>query len=342
MVDLNKMDNPLFSTKFKEDYNENLELLSGDLEKIKEAIDAANIRISNTVLAAGGDNITEVVDARASSLAPSQAFKTLHDRISYAEQALADGIGKVSTQIADLDYRYSDMETLINRIYGLNQGTIEYFVDSSKGDDVNGTGAIDSPFKTVTKAVSMLPRLLSTTVYIWLNPGKYDEDIVMTNINGAKINILSTNYATVDPSKGSTGIQVRSLYLEDIVGSVYISGLEETNTVGTTKNYFIRASRCGFVRVQKCRMAYSTKAMDPFTAVFIDACKADVNSCYFASQNVDIRGYNAADVIAQGTTHGANSAIGLYPQSSVIYNANNITWGADTPNRPSGGGEVRA
>lgn len=342
MVEFNKMDNPLFSTKFKDDYNENLELLSGDLEKIKETIDAANVRISNTVLAVGGDNITEVVDARASSLAPSQAFKTLHDRITYAEQALADGIGKVSTQIADLDYRYSDMETLINRIYGLNQGTIEYFVDAGKGDDVNGTGAIDRPFKTVTKAVSMLPRLLSTTVYIWLNPGKYDEDIVMTNINGAKINILSTNYATVDPSKGPTGIQVRSLYLEDIVGSVYISGLEETNTVGTTKNYFIRASRCGFVRVQKCRMAYSTKAMDPFTAVFIDACKADVNNCYFASQNVDIRGYNAADVIAQRATHGANSAIGLYPQSSVIYNANNVTWKADTPNRPSGGGEVRA
>ncbi|MBC1521397.1 hypothetical protein HB912_07030 [Listeria aquatica] len=336
------MDNPLFSTAFKDDYNYNIELLRKSYEDLQNLIDAANVRTSNNVIAAGGDNITEVVDARASSLAPSQAFKTLHDRITYAEQALSDGVGQVSTQITDLNNRYLEMEDLINRIYGLNQGTIEYFVDSGKGDDVNGTGAIDSPFKTVTKAVSMLPRLLSTTVYIWLNPGKYDEDIVVTNINGAKINILSTNYATVDPSKGPTGIQVRSLYLEDIVGSVYISGLEETNTAGTTKNYFIRASRCGFVRVQKCRMAYSTKAIDPFTAVFIDACKADVNSCYFASQNVDIRGYNAADVIAQGTTHGANSAIGLYPQSSVIYNANNVTWKADTPNRPSGGGEVRA
>ncbi|EGH1152268.1 hypothetical protein IDP34_003006, partial [Listeria monocytogenes] len=109
----------------------------------------------------------------------------------------------------------------------------------------------------------------------------------------------------------------------------------------TTKNYFIKAIRCGFVRITKCRMAFNTKAIDSFTAVFIDACSADINGCYFASQNVDVRGYNTARVEVQNTTHGAKSAIGLYPQSADIFNLNSGTWEADIPTRLSGGGVVR-
>ncbi|EUJ33515.1 hypothetical protein MFLO_02393 [Listeria floridensis FSL S10-1187] len=340
MSDFKKMESPLLNSAFKNDYNDNLDLIEelfGSTFSINEAL---NQRVSNLVVDAGGDDITEVVDSRVAKLYPEMKFLTLKDRLDYFEDALFEGVSKVSTQIVDLNQRYSNMEQIISRIYGLDQSTIKLYVDATKGSDVDGTGSFESPYKTINKAVAQLPRLLSVSVFIWINPGRYDEDVILSNINGAKINILGTNYETVDPSTGPTGVQIRSLLLEDVVGSVLISGLEQTNTVGTTQKYFIRVNRCGFVRIQKCRMAYNTKSNTDFTCVFIDACKADVNFCHFVSQSVDVRGYNAADVIVQKISHGTNSGTGLYPQSSIIYNTDNIVWKADIPERTSGGGKV--
>ncbi|OYN60030.1 hypothetical protein AQF32_004600 [Listeria monocytogenes] len=340
-MDLKKWQDPLMNSELQQNYNDNLVKLAGSLEKANQDMTHVNQRISNLVIKSGGNESNEVVDARVSSLVPETEFTTLNDRISYAENALITGVGKLSTNVFDLMDKYNDIDTILKRLYGLDSSNIEIFVDDARGDDIAGTGEIDAPFKTINKAVMTLPRVLnSNSVNIWIVPGRYNEDVVIPPIMGGDIYIRSTNFETVDPTS-STGCQVRSISATGSNGYLYIAGLEETNTAGTTKNYFIKATRCGFVRITKCRMAFNTKAIDPFTAVFIDACSADVNGCYFASQNVDVRGYNTARVEVQNIVHGAKSAIGLYPQSADIFNLNSGTWEADTPTKLSGGGVVR-
>ncbi|EHW6902820.1 hypothetical protein K2U89_002900, partial [Listeria monocytogenes] len=262
-MDLKKWQDPLMNSELQQDYNDNLVKLAGSLEKANQDMTHVNQRISNLVIKSGGDESNEVVDARVSSLVPETEFTTLNDRINYAENALITGVGKLSTNVYDLMDKYNDIDTILKRLYGLDSSNIEIFVDDARGDDVTGTGEIDAPFKTINKAVMTLPRVLnSNSVNIWIVPGRYNEDVVIPPIMGGDIYIRSTNFETVDPSS-STGCQVRSISATGSNGYLYIAGLEETNTAGTTKNYFIKATRCGFVRITKCRMAFNTKAIDP-------------------------------------------------------------------------------
>lgn len=338
---LERWNDYLFTAIKLNQFNDNMTQIEKYFIELQQSINKTNQRINNLVLNVSGDDITEVVDARVSSLAPDIEFTTLTSRIDYAEDALRTGIGMISTNMYDLMDKYDYLDTIINRLYGLDESNIEIFVDNARGDDINGTGEIDNPYQTINKAAMTLPRVLnSNSVNIWIVPGRYDEDVVIPPIMGGDIYIRSTNFETVDPNT-TTGCQVRSIFASGCNGYLYLAGLEETNTAGTTNDYFIRVNRCGFVRITKCRMAFNTKAIDPFTAVFVDACSADINGCYFASQNVDVRGYNTARVEVQGITHGAKSAIGLYPQSADIFNLNSGNWEADTPVILSGGGVVR-
>ncbi|EDN7640838.1 hypothetical protein MWH39_001640 [Listeria monocytogenes] len=341
MRDLNRLDDLLQGYEFMKKINDNWVIIENGLNLSDYEIEHLRKRITNLVIASGGNSSNEVVDLRVSKI-QNKIFELAKDRLDSDLDSLADSLRNVMTRITSIELTNEQVLYMLNRLYGLDAGSIEVYVDSVSGDDTNGTGEKNKPFKTINKATMNFPRVFnSNTLRLWINPGRYDEDVIIPPLSGVTLYILSSNYETVDPVTGPTACQVRSISVSDTSGYIYIAGIEQTNTAGTTKNYFIKATRCGFVRITKCRMAFNTKAIDPFTAVFIDACSADVNGCYFASQNVDVRGYNTARVEVQNTTHGAKSAIGLYPQSADIFNLNSGTWEADIPTRLSGGGVVR-
>lgn len=87
----------------------------------------------------------------------------------------------------------------LNRI----EGNIEFLYDLSPaseattiyvnagGSDEYGDGSIVSPFKTVTKALSTLPRVLSgNAVSINISSGVYDEDVVISGFSGGAITLV--------------------------------------------------------------------------------------------------------------------------------------------------------
>ncbi|EDN9350779.1 hypothetical protein ARW74_003189, partial [Listeria monocytogenes] len=87
MLNLDKWGNTLFDSNKYQQFNANMEKLEKDSLAKDVDINATNNRIDNVVLEAGGNNITEVVDARTSK--NGQVYSTLNSRLNGDYSAIA-------------------------------------------------------------------------------------------------------------------------------------------------------------------------------------------------------------------------------------------------------------
>lgn len=69
------------------------------------------------------------------------------------------------------------------------EGIIVY-VNASGNDDI-GTGSSSNPFRTITKALSILPKnLAGMNVIVYITEGTYDEDVVIKGFYGGNLTLM--------------------------------------------------------------------------------------------------------------------------------------------------------
>lgn len=78
------------------------------------------------------------------------------------------------------------IEGNIQHLYNETLRTDTYlYVNASSGNDTTGNGSLSAPFKTITKALSMLPRKLNgNTAFINIDEGSYNEAVYIAGFDG--------------------------------------------------------------------------------------------------------------------------------------------------------------
>ncbi|HHR1699149.1 TPA: hypothetical protein ACSYVZ_15270, partial [Listeria monocytogenes] len=161
MRDLNRLDDLLQGYEFMKKINDNWEIIENGLNLSDYEIEHLRKRITNLVIASGGNSSNEVVDLRVSKL-QNKIFELAKDRLDSDLDSLADSLKNMMTRITSIELTNEQVLYMLNRLYGLDAGSIEVYVDSVSGDDTAGTGEKNKPFKTINKATMNFPRVFNS------------------------------------------------------------------------------------------------------------------------------------------------------------------------------------
>lgn len=119
---------------------------------------------------------------------------------------LSDAINELNTSLSDVAHKTGSVQTNLNAdmVDGIqgNQiplkttANITYYVDTA-GNDTTGDGSQAKPFKTINKALSMLPQIINHDVTINILSGTYNEPILVAGFSGkGSINVNGASNAS--------------------------------------------------------------------------------------------------------------------------------------------------
>ncbi|KIL42090.1 hypothetical protein SD70_02585 [Gordoniibacillus kamchatkensis] len=155
-------------------------------------------------------------------------------------------LDRLGQSMADYGQRLSVAEMLAARTFQVPFKTLQsitYYVDGTNGSD-SGDGSAARPFKTIGKAVSMIPQVLNHTYTISIAPGTYAEDVLIVGIVGSGLLVIQGD------SMVSTSRSVQSIYVQNCGARITIKGMNFTTT---TRNC-VDTAACAYVNVQYCNM----------------------------------------------------------------------------------------
>ncbi|MDU0203831.1 right-handed parallel beta-helix repeat-containing protein [Paenibacillus sp. MAH-36] len=90
---------------------------------------------------------------------------------------------------SDIEVRTSETERLVKQFYNVPQKTttdMTVYVDATNGAD-NNDGSKGKPFKTINKAISIVPQIVNHTVRVNVATGTYAETAVLYGFNGSGV-----------------------------------------------------------------------------------------------------------------------------------------------------------
>ncbi|KAA0563677.1 hypothetical protein F0342_12795 [Bacillus sp. CH30_1T] len=228
----------------------------------------------------------------------------------------------------------------INVINGLRTETKNIYVDVNLGNDAIGDGSESNPFKTIQKAVDMIPKIINKDHYIKCKPGDYNEEVVIQSINGAGI-FITCPEANPDPSQ-ATGFSVVSISFYDCAGYCVVQNFD--SFAGDTFNAraHILFSRCAYGSVGSSR--FDSWAKNNGTGkpdILFDGSVGSIQSNYFNNQHRCLQAMNGSQVRVDDTnTAVGDSTYGLTAQAATIYKNGNVTFSATFPEQKLQGGQI--
>lgn len=336
MKGLNRLGDLLQGSEFRQLVNENWDIiekgvLSGEIET-----EHLLNRVKNLVLTSGGNAPLELSDLRLSKL-QNKKFDLAKDRldsdIDYLAAALQISLDRIDT----IEKKNEAVQYMLDRLYGLDSGTIEVYVDGTKGNDILGDGTFENPYKTITKAVINLPRIVNTNIFILCTPVLYDEEVTIPAIVGGRVYLRPTNFSSTNPLN-PMGFQVKSITAVNL-DWIHIGGLEQPSYTSYPL-HFIRIQNCGEFQLEKVRVTANTKSSTMY-GLLIHNSFGSIRNTRFQNQNIDLRAqFNSSVIIDADCTHGTASTRGLEVAFSKILKETSGTWSATTPTALGKGGFI--
>ena len=157
--------------------------------------------------------------------------------------------------------------TFLKNIKPLESDT-SYYVSATTGSDTTGDGSELSPYASITKALSVIPKNLGGyTAVINISDGTYDEDIVVKGISNGYIRLQRNGVQELNDL-----CNVKSIVVENC-NSVTISGLNLT----TTDTSGIFGTRTDFINVQSCQSISNANAKPSFSFDYVSVVRVSGN-----------------------------------------------------------------
>ena len=122
--------------------------------------------------------------------------------------------------------------------YSATTQNLEYWVDGTNGSD-NNNGSSGSPFKTIAKAVSMIPQIVNHSVTINVADGSYSEGITLTGYMGS--GVISVVGNTTTPANV---VLSGRIIIQKVAHFVFIHGMKTTYT----GNNSVEAGACSCIQ----------------------------------------------------------------------------------------------
>jgi hypothetical protein len=250
-------------------------------------------------------------------------------------------------RIADYGQRLSVVEQIAARTYQMPTKSVQnvtMYVDVTNGSD-SGDGSAAKPFKTIGKAVSMIPQVINHQYIINVAPGTYNEDVILNGFvssaitgSGASLGVYGINLIATNPAKGATNIN--SAKITSCKGRFEINGFTATTTAdmgfaasysqvaifyscwctGATGTYpgFTFTSSMGRIQLGESSNRYTGITAQYYSIVYVDSVAGTGNTYGILSQVASYVG----------------ASNGTLPQAATV--ANNIVVGGGSTFVPSG------
>ncbi|MGO4678210.1 DUF1565 domain-containing protein, partial [Bosea sp. 2YAB26] len=189
----------------------------------------------------------------------------------------------------------ADLTALIQSLSGAlgpaqTLSDITYYVNAASGNDSNNGLTSSAPFKTISKAISMIPQIVNHNVIINVAAGTYNEEVSLSGYMG----------------NGYVGLQGSSVIVKSVSFSrcnrLVISGFTATTTTTTA---FSISDITGFVDISNCIVT----AAAPFAGFYAIHSRLAISGCTVSNRSDGILAV-AGSQISSNTNSGTGNGSG--------------------------------
>lgn len=242
---------------------------------------------------------------------------------------------------SDLDSRLKQNDSELNRLYGLGDAGVHFYVNSISGSDLEGDGTIEKPYRTIQYTFNQIPKVIDKRHTVNIAPGLYNEEAFLTGIIGGSVYVQT--YGITPPDVGTDiAVRVNSLSFYDMMGYVNVADVGPSDeTANISRDSFLLFSRCIYGSVGKIRVDKDLKNVFKY-AVQFDGTIGSVKTSHFENQHVAVLSIRGGNVRIDPNCTLVNSNYGLFAQSGLIWKHGDVSWHntAVTPEREHEGGRI--
>lgn len=332
------------SSEWKKTFNDNVDYLNGLETRVDQRNQVTNKRIDNLVLNAGGDSPNEVVDARVNS--EGAIFETLRERLAAGEELTDQEILAVNQLLSEQSTHIQQLENTMNELYGGKNDVIDLFVSAETGSET-GDGTEENPFIRIQQAVDAIPVISGSKYVIWIESGRYLEDIVIESKRVKDITLKSVNYTTINASEGDTDVFVRSISVNNTDNYVLIGGITFVDQANSQAMYGTVSAAVAFdlskyVSIQSCRFTENTVSRGTsYAAILGGATMCSVgSSTYLSNQSCCFSARAGAQVLVSAYVDGTANTVGFLANQAVVRVTSGNKLQATTLKSENNGGQV--
>ncbi|MDT2639551.1 hypothetical protein P7D31_05360 [Enterococcus dongliensis] len=334
-MELLKLIKNRISSEWKKTFNDNVDILNRIIRGQNQKIDVTNKRIDNVVLHSGGDSQNEVVDARVNN--KGETFDTLESRLLAAENRHDEDVENTNGTLLNQQKQMEQLNNGIGKLMGTYGATIDLFVSIEKGDDKNGDGTEEKPFKTIQMAINQIPLISSSKITIWVDDGVYLENIILTNVSCTSFTLrCKQSVDSIDLSKNDLPVKVRSFGFVSCNGYFQLYGIQAVDLVNANLTDGIKcAFYCklgGYLALNKVKISENTKGISNYNAIYANGnSKINIYQSYFSNQSILVHAALMSDVLFLGTNSGSSNSVGIISDSgAMVTDASSTTAGSTT------------
>ena len=211
---------------------------------------------------------------------------------------------------------------------GVTSANMTIYVDQISGSDTNNGLTSGTAFKTIAKAISIIPQIVNHIVTVNLAPGTYDEVINLNgfvgtqgiNVNGGTDLTTALNYMVYNLNVNRCGCFIK------------VTGV--TSTRATTHMCYCNSNiNCTFVYCN------STVAANAFNGFYIQNSLCFISHCNVSNRQYAI--YSVTSNICSEANTGSGNLVGLMASYSGVIGKNGTQCGGTTAELIGSGGDIR-
>lgn len=339
-MELLKLIKNRITSEWKETFNSNIDILNRILSKVNGKIDVLNKRIDNLVIKSGGDSPNEVVDARVNN--NGETFDTLESRLLAAENKHDDELESANLNIMNNKEQLAQLNTVIEALYNATGSSISIYVSADRGDDSNGDGTEEKPFKTIQTAVNTIPLINSSVITIFVEEGAYLEDVVFYGIVSPQITLRSVYKLTNEEVyQARIPVKIRSVTFNNCNSSINLYGIlfVDQKNLGIGVNRSVTIADNGMLIVEHCGFNENVKSIENHRSVFASGnSKVHVKASLFTNQKIVFYANTPSEIRVGGFNQGDNNDIVNCAENGTIRTNTGVT-GSNT-NQTVGAGLI--
>ncbi|MDT2514665.1 hypothetical protein P7D79_10615 [Enterococcus avium] len=343
-MELLKLIKNRISSEWKKKFNDNVDILNRIILGQNQKIDVANKRIDNVVLHSGGDSPNEVVDARVNN--KGETFDTLESRLLASEDKHDEDVTQLDMTQENQRLQLEQLNQAIGKLMGTYGATLDLYVSSVDGDDKNGDGTKEKPFKTIQMAVNVMPLISSSRITILIDDGVYLEDVVLKSINALRIDIRTIqSLGVLDQSKNDMPVKVRSIGFFNCTGYFQIAGIQAVDQANAPifegYKYSFSCEQSGYLALNQVRCVENTKAISNHVVSYVGGTsKCHIYNSHFDNQNQINVSRLMSETRMAGDVTGTGNNIGFEANNGTVRVNTDSPLNATTKTKATGQGLI--
>lgn len=205
------------------------------------------------------------------------------------------------TDASIVKYGDSDVGTALSERVQKTTEDVTYYVNATSGNDSNNGLTNGTAFKTITKAISMIPQVVNHIVNINISAGAYNELVWVSGFTGSgRININGGTDLTT-----AINYIINAMYILKCACTVALTGVSSSAISGVNSGFYVGSSIAAILNYCVDAVTATSKI-----GILADYSFVSVYSCQVSNKNVAIVArYNSK--VYSDTNSGTGNTAGL-------------------------------